>query len=181
MAEHRDQKEQSTLMAHLTACSKCSEVLAGLTRVIDLMRTDDSESAPRDALAYATAIFQRTKPSSVLRRIVAVLSFDSTSSVPEFGMRSARSAGQQILFTAEDVDIDLRVLAQADNWVVSGQLLGSTCTDARVELTGLDNQVSTLLNDLCEFNLAPVTAGTYQLSLRLADREIEIQNLRLGV
>jgi len=180
-AEGRGEKEQSKMNAHLTACSQCSEALDRLTHVIELMRTDDSESAPRDALAYARAIFQRTPASSILRRIVAALSFDSATAAPEFGMRSAQSTSHQLLFTAEEVDIDVRVLAQADNWVVSGQILGSSCAEGRVELTGAEKQVSAPLNDLCEFNLSPVGAGVYQLSLRLPDREIEIQNLRLGV
>lgn len=148
-----------------------------------LMRTDNSTDAPRDVLTYAMNIFrgraQSTEPS-LLRRIVAALSFDSSMNMaPAFGMRSGQAASRQLLYSAEQSDIDLRISSQDDQWIVAGQLLGEDCVGGRVEMEGENGSAVTGLNDLCEFTLPPVLPGSYTLRLRFGDVEVEIPQLEL--
>jgi hypothetical protein len=52
--------------------------------------------------------------------------------------------------------------------------------EGQVELQGPTFQVQAALNELCEFTLPPVPPGTYTLSLRTPDAEIEIMGLDVG-
>lgn len=180
LAEDRTAREHN-VTAHLSDCSQCSGDLEHLAQVINLMRTDSAVDAPRDVIALATNIFRgREARPSLLRRIVAAVTFDSSSSAPAFGYRSGQSAARQILFAAEDSDIDLRLAPQADQWIVSGQVLGTACSGGEVELSAREKTTSTKLNDLCEFNLSAVPPGSYKLTMRFEDREIEIPELQIG-
>jgi hypothetical protein len=105
---------------------------------------------------------------SLLRRVVAALSFDSMQPGLAYGVRSGQAAARQMLYSAGDNDLDLRVQPVGDAWVVSGQVLGA-CTGGRVELKGTDAEVSAVLNELCEFTLPGVAAGDYTLRLLLGE------------
>ncbi|HYH85081.1 MAG TPA: hypothetical protein VEX60_06325, partial [Pyrinomonadaceae bacterium] len=158
---------------------------AQLGRVTQLMRADTSEDAPRDAIFNAIGMFRARAPAvaapSILRRIVAALTFDSNALTPAFGVRSGQSAPvRQLLFSAGDFDVDLRLASGGEGWTVSGQVLGR-CEGGEVELgeAGRAARSSAALNDLCEFTLPPVPEGSYALRLRLGDTEIEIPELDL--
>ena len=178
-------EEQASARTHLAGCAHCSGQAAELTRVTGLMRADTSEDAPRDVLSDAIRMF-RTRPVAaekpgLLRRLVASLSFDSGALAPAFGVRSgAPAAARQLLFTAGDIDVDLRLAPSGEGWVVSGQLLGA-CTGGRVELLSGNNAPTSQadLNDLCEFTLPPVPEGVYTLRLLIDDAEIEVPGLSL--
>jgi anti-sigma factor RsiW len=173
--------ERADSTEHISACSRCGSELQRLGQLISAMRTDTSEDAPRDVLALAVNIFrQREAQPSLLRRIVAALSFDSCALAPAFGVRSGQSAARQLLFAAEDNDLDLRLLPQGEEWVIAGQVLGSSCAGGHVELQGETASAVAELNDLCEFKLSAVPSGSYRLRLRLADVEVEVQHLELG-
>jgi anti-sigma factor RsiW len=175
-------EERERVRAHLDACQQCSGQLATLDQVINLMRTDMSEDAPRDAQAYAVGLFRaraaRRQPSPV-ERVLAALSFDSLRAAPAFGVRSGQAAARQLLYSAGEHDLDLRIVQSGDKWVVSGQVLGQ-CAGGRVELEGAGKTATAELNDQCEFALSPVPGGSYTLHLRLADAEIEVPEIILG-
>jgi hypothetical protein len=147
------------------------------------MRTDTAPDAPRDVRAFAVSLFSRGENAgepSLLRRIVAALSFDSTSNpAPAFGVRSGYATSRQLLYSAEENDIDLRITPEKENWIVAGQVLGEGCVGGRVELEGATERVEAGLNELCEFTLPPVSAGSYTLRLRLGNAEVEIPRLEL--
>lgn len=175
--------ERAASMAHLSGCADCTQQLEQLGQVLTLMRTDTATDAPRDILAYAVSLFTRRESAaepSLLRRIVAALSFDSSANLaPAFGVRSGHAASRQLLYSAEGNDIDLRITAEAENWIVAGQVLGEDCGGGRIEIEGEGELASADLNELCEFTLPPVSAGSYTLRLRLADAEVEIPRLEL--
>jgi hypothetical protein len=184
LAESRASADERAASAlHLSSCSHCAGELQRLEQVMELMRTDTSADAPRDVLAYAMNIFRGREQSterSLLRRIVAAVSFDSRLDIaPAFGVRSGQATTRQLLFSAEENDIDLRISSQDDQWMVAGQLLGRGCVGGRVELAGENGSAEAGLNDLCEFTLPPVSAGSYTLRLRISDAEIEIPQLEL--
>jgi anti-sigma factor RsiW len=172
--------------AHIADCRRCSAQAAELERVTALMRADTSEDAPRDLVFGAIRLFHSRSTESapgLLRRLVAALTFDSSTRTPAFGVRSGQAApARQLLFGAGDFDVDLRLAAGEEGWTVSGQVLGP-CEGGRVEAFahGAPEEAAARasLNDLCEFTLPPVPEGTYALRLRLNDTEIEIPELSL--
>ena len=171
---------------HLAACPRCSAQAEELGRVTALMRADTSVDAPRDLVFNAIKLFHSRRTESapgLLRRLVAALTFDSSTRTPAFGVRSGQAApARQLLFGAGDFDVDLRLAAGEEGWTVSGQVLGP-CEGGRVEAFAPgaheESVARTSLNDLCEFTLPPVPEGVYALRLRLNDTEIEIPELSL--
>jgi hypothetical protein len=173
---------RSAAASHLADCSVCAQQLDRLGHVFELMRTDTSTDAPRDVLAYAVNIFRPAESSqpSILRRLVAALSFDSSSNpAPAFGVRAGQATSRQLLYTAEENDIDIRITSEGESWIVAGQVLGEGCVGGRIEIEGEGELATADLNDLCEFTLPPVPAGSYAVRLRLGSAEVEIPKLEL--
>jgi hypothetical protein len=177
--------ERTASMAHLSSCAVCGQKVERVEQLLALMKTDTATDAPRDVIAYALNIFsghENSREPSLLKRIVAALSFDSSSNLaPAFGVRSGQTTSRQLLYSAEENDIDLRITPERENWIVAGQVLGEDCVGGRIELEGRSGELTGAdLNDLCEFILPPVPAGSYSVRLRLGNVEVEIPQLELG-
>ena len=179
-------EEAAEERAHLADCTSCSAQAAQLGHLAALMRADTSEDAPPELVASVVRMFrarhaQGTEPG-LLRRLVAALTFDSSSLQPAFGVRSGQAApARQLLFSAGDLDVDLRLAPGSEGWTVSGQVLGA-CKGGEVELIDAEGSTAAraTLNELCEFTLLPPTPdGTYALRLRLDEAEVEIPELSL--
>jgi anti-sigma factor RsiW len=174
--------------AHLSACTRCAAESERLGRLASLMRADTSEDAPPELLAGVVRMFRAHRATAesaapgLLRRLVAALTFDSSGLRPAFGVRSGQPASaRQLLFSAGDFDVDLRLAPGTEGWTVSGQVLGP-CRGGEVEAVAADGSTvaRAVLNDLCEFTLLPpIAEGTYTLRLRLEETEIEIPELSL--
>jgi len=168
--------------AHLADCADCAGQAAQLARLTSLMRADVSEDAPRDVLMNAIALFRARRAEGapgLLRRVVAALTFDSSTLTPAFGVRSGQAApARQLLFSAGDFDVDLRLAPGGEGWTVSGQVLGP-CGGGEVEVAAGGRHERAGLNDLCEFTLPPVPEGVYTLRLRVGEVEVEIPELSL--
>ena len=175
--------ERAAAEAHVSECARCSAQLARVEHTINLMRTDEAEDAPRDVLFSVVNLFNSraaARQPSLVRRVLAALSFDSTQQAAAYGVRSGQAAARQMLYSAGENDLDVRVQPSGEAWIVSGQVLGE-CAGGRVELVGAAAEVSGELNELCEFTLPAVTSGSYRLCLRLRDAEVEVPELQLGV
>lgn len=187
LAEGRLSREDAAEeRAHLADCKNCSAQAAQLGHLTALMRADASEDAPPELVASVVRMFRgrhvHVEERSLLRRLVAALTFDSSSLQPAFGVRSGQAApARQMLFSAGDLDVDLRLAPGGEGWTVSGQVLGP-CKGGEVELVDAKGSTAAraTLNELCEFTLLPPTAdGTYALRLRLDGTEVEIPELSL--
>lgn len=170
-------------MAHISSCSVCAEKFRRLEEVVGLMTTDRSADPPRDVIAYAMNLFSgraKTPKQSLKRRILAALSFDSNlNQAPAFGVRSVQTGSRQLIYSAEENDIDLRIMAHEDMWVVAGQVLREDCAGGRVEIEGLGGSSAAPLNELCEFTLPAVPSGNYVIRVHVADVEVELPQLEL--
>lgn len=173
--------ERAAAETHVSGCQRCSEQFARVEQTINLMRTDAAEDAPRGVMASVMGLFNaraaESQPSLV-RRVLAALNFDSTQNALAHGVRSGQATARQMLYSAGDNDLDLRVTPSGETWVVSGQVLGE-CAGGHVELKGADAEAAADLNELCEFSLPPVPSGSYTLRLRLNDVEVEVPELQL--
>ena len=173
-------EERDQWLIHLAACAGCAAQGARLAELLRVMRADRSEDAPRDLIYHAVKLFgQRAlaKPS-VVRRVLAALSYDSRDLSPAMGVRSGQPRTRQLLYQAGENDLDLRIRPEGEGWVVSGQVLGQ-CEGGRIELAGRGGEARAWLNEMCEFRLGAVPAGSYRLRLHLSEREIEISELEL--
>lgn len=168
-------------LTHLAACRQCAGELSRLERVIGEMRADEMEDAPAYAFERARGLLRMkvSPPASVLKRVMAALKFDSLQSSRAFAVRSVAAAERQLLFSAGANDLHIQIKQVEEQWVVSGQVLGP-CEGGEVELAGAKATTSTRLNELCEFALNAVPEGTYVLTVRMTDIELQIPDLNLG-
>ena len=182
-------EERADADAHLGTCAHCSGQAEELRRLTHLMRADDSVDAPRDLVTNAVRMFRSPaveRAPGLLRRVLATLSFDSSALTPAFGVRSGQTApARQMLFSAGGFDIDLRLAEGGDGWTISGQVLGPCDGGGRVEVFDagdVDRKpvAAADLNDLCEFTLPPVPAGSYTLRLLMSAVEVDIPGLDLN-
>jgi hypothetical protein len=142
------------------------------------MKTDTGPDAPRDLLHSAINIFSPEKRSP-LRHIIAILTFDSRVAGPAYGIRSLRSSSRQLLYSAQDTDLDLRVTVQNDECIVTGQVIRADCVNGQVEISGDAGSATASLNEVCEFTLPAIPLGNYALRINMPDVQIEIPELEL--
>ena len=181
IAEDRPTGEaRQAAMTHISTCSTCRDALDHLQQLILMMRSDRTIDAPRDVLSAAVNIFSQERRSS-LRRIIALLIFDSRNAGPAFGMRSLPTSSRQLLYSAEETDLDLRIMVENDECIIAGQVIGEGCAEGHVEISGVAGRSEATLNDVGEFTLPPIPVGNYSLTVRMLDREIEIPELELKV
>lgn len=119
-----------------------------------------------------------------VKRIVATLTFDSWAQpATALGVRGVRAGTRQMLFSAAGRDVDLRTKPSAGAFSISGQVLGPDYF-GRIEVSS-DTGADTIsprfadLDDLGEFRLDGLPAGTYTLTLRVHDAEIELPAITL--
>src|SRR5262249_22520741 len=131
LAEER-KATSAAAQEHLANCLSCASELQSLRNTISLMRSDTTEDAPKPLIEHARNLFRAgvaaAREPSLLRLVVAALTFDSLTAAPVFGLRSQTSAGRQLIYSAETADIDVRVSRNNEEWQVAGQVLGSDCT-----------------------------------------------------
>jgi anti-sigma factor RsiW len=187
LAEGRLSPEEAAReRAHLDDCTRCAGQAAQLGHLAALMRADASEDAPPAVVESVVRMFRARRAGTapepgLLRRLVAALAFDSSSLTPAFGVRSGQAApARQLLFSAGDLDVDLRLAEGPEGWTVSGQVLGP-CKGGEVELVaaGGSSAARAALNEMCEFTLRPVPEGAYTVRLRFDETEVEIPELSL--
>jgi hypothetical protein len=84
------------------------------------------------------------------------------------------------MFDAEGFNLDLRILRAGSQWLVFGQVFGAVGS-GQVMLQGPAGEAQADLNDLSEFRLPPVPAGSYDLILYLESADVEIVGLEVGI
>jgi hypothetical protein len=165
-------------VAHISSCSDCVDTLRQLQQVILTMKSDTSKDAPRDLLQSAINIFSPEK-RTILRHIIGILTFDSRVAGPAYGIRSLRSASRQLLYSAQETDLDLRVTVQNDECIVAGQVIRADYVSGLVEISGDAGSATASLNEVCEFTLPAIPLGNYALKIKMPDVQIEIPELEL--
>jgi hypothetical protein len=166
-------------VAHISSCSECVDTLRRLQELVLMMQSDTAKDAPRDLLQSAIDIFSPERQSPPLRHIIAILTFDSRQAGPAFGVRSLRSTSRQLLYSAQETDLDLRITVQNDECIVAGQVIRDGCVSGVVEISGDAGSAAANLNEVCEFTLPAIPLGNYSLRLKMPDVQIEIPELAL--
>lgn len=148
------------------------------------MQTDDSVDAPADSIKWAKGIFLTRSVEerpSLLQRIVAILQSEIGPGVPAFGERSASAAGvRQLLYSAGDAAIDLRITGKGKKFNVSGQVIGENFEGAEVTLSGAMADHSAVTNEFGDFEIQSVVSGIYELTVKGTEIEIFIDSVEIA-
>jgi len=172
--------------SHMAVCTRCARQLAELERlIITRIRTAASQDAPSSIIDRAVRMFRSKKTrlptaSDSIRRVLAVLHFDSAVLAPTFGVRSGRPGARQLLLSTDTNEIDLRIEPAKQAWTLSGQILGNSPAVGGAVLEGAVGKSEAPINEQTEFVFTSVQAGTYRLTLKLTKAEIEIKDVRVG-
>jgi hypothetical protein len=162
--------------AHIATCTSCLNQLQDWQRIRALLKRENLEDAPRPVTVLANSIFEAPAARRPLREVIASIVFDSLSQPALAGARGA-SAARQLLLTAEDVDIHLRVWTLGTERRIAGQILSRDksmdVVGARLHLLNEGKRIGTAeANRFGEFEFDEVVEGALDL-------EIELPQLRI--
>lgn len=155
-----------------------------INKIVYLMQTDKSADASADSIQWSKNLFRArtTEPKkSLVQKVLAVLQMDLSPDKAVFGERSA-SASQvrQMLFSAGDNSIDLRITQVNKRFTIAGQILGEGFTEAEIKLTNTKKTFIQKTNELGEFTFENISKDKYTLSLALNNKEIVIENIEIS-
>jgi len=174
-------EEKAKALFHLSGCDRCSRLKERIERTIELARDDNTEEAPEYAISRAVGLLRsRTDQSRpVLRRSLAILSFDSLELAPAVGVRAGEALERQVVFTAGENTVHMQIASVRERCAVFGQLLGVR-TSGDVEAIGTSESVKAEIDEAGEFVFPSLPSGEYTFIVRLSDGEVEISGLKLG-
>jgi hypothetical protein len=158
----------------------------------DLRRSRTLQDAPELLIQRAIDLWQHkplikaAESGGALKRVLAALRFDSRATPAlALGLRSAAaSETQQLLFSADGHDIDLRITPVTTQdgeraWEVRGQVFGPSA-EGTVELASGEVSAFQAWDELGEFCFDAVGSGQWRAVLRGAAVEIETPLFELG-
>lgn len=175
--------EKAAIDVHLASCTRCHQATMRIERMVAAMRHDESVDAPPAIIARAVALFRSraVEPApSPLQRLVAILSFENRAMTPAFGLRSSGGSERQLIFTAGEYDVDLRMAVGEAGWFVSGQLLGAAAGSGVATLANDASTQTVPMSESLTFAFSPVAAGRYALTLRFDAIELLIEAIDVG-
>lgn len=193
-----EEEESGWLQAHLqSGCSRCQKGLEWLRKVVTVMQRDDSAKPPSWIVRHAAKLFSEPRPASapslpllsriLLARTAARLVYDSHLAMPVAGVRGVNSQSRQLLYKADDLDVDLQIHAgdaQGKSTLV-GQILpadGALASVSEAEVQLVDSRMRVLkgtADSFGQFTFEPLSAGSYDLRIRVRDREVEVTGISL--
>ncbi len=154
-----------------------------LNKITQLMQADDSTDAPADSILWSKNLFRAraVAKQSLVQKVLAVLQIDLMPNRAVFGERSASAAAvRQMLFSAGEYKIDLRIAKVNKGFKVSGQILGDDFSGAPVMLFNDGKNFTVKSNELGEFAFEKISKDKYTLSLIFKSTEIVIENIEIG-
>ena len=184
-----DAATAQAVAAHLrSGCAKCSADLAWYESFVRVTAGDDSIEPPPWVVNRAIKIFdgkQRRSPlANRLGSIIATLIYDSYSRPSLAGARATETDHHQLLYRAEDYNIDLLLAASGEGTNITGQILReSEClfeSAAHLELELLregERLDKTRTNEVGEFTITAPDSGTYDLRVQAGELSITIVGL----
>jgi hypothetical protein len=131
----------------------------------------DLADAPEAAIRRAEAVWPRAP--GLLARVQALLTIDSwTTPLP--ALRSSRRASRQLLFTAGERDIEVRIIAAPQGWTLEGQVLGPA--DGAVLRLSLSGEPAGVveLDELGAFCIEGLSEGQYTIVLYCGTERVEL-------
>ena len=179
-------EERGKIDAHLaTPCWQCGRRLALLRTVLQSVAGDRTVAPPEAILKRAVDVGRgrretpRRKP---WMRVIAALNFDSRLQLSSAATRGATRV-RQMLFTTEQVDIDLQIKpGRADNDLLGQMLSTRHSGEILPAFVSLQNSAGVSLratetDPLGQFAFRQIPSGTYNLVFDLENQEVAITGL----
>lgn len=168
----------TTIDQHLASCAYCTREVAQITRLLTMLETS-LETPPATAVR---GVIDLVRPAPAApswgERLVALLKVDSSQGGLVYGLRAGQAVGRQLLYSAGDYEIDLRLRPDFNQVMLDGQVLGAV-EAGQVQLQSDQHSTSAPINALGEFSLRAIPHGTYTLTLRFDASEIQVEELDL--
>lgn len=147
---------------HLSDCTKCSAVYQKLSDFFDHSRRVKAERVPQATTAHLLNIFRPLPKRSPEKPAAAFLVFDDwTSIVYE---RHSGIDTRQLLYRVGEYEVDLRLEFVEDRCLLTGQVLPDA-PGARVDVVGTNGDFSSVLTELSEFDVGPLSQGIYEITI----------------
>jgi hypothetical protein len=162
--------------SHILTCAGCGNQLKAWQEIRNLLHRHNLESAPAPVLHAAGAIFEPQAEKKSLREAIASVLFDSFSQPALAGARGS-AAARQLLLSAEEFDVHLRISIVGTERRIAGQILSrgkdTDAAGAHLHLIQKGKRIETAEADrFGEFEFQEVTEGPLEL-------EIELRHLRI--
>jgi hypothetical protein len=180
--------DRTKLEKHLgQPCQKCSVKISRLRSVLAITAEDRTIAPTPDVLNRAFALYQKQVSSPILPhlRILAALQFDSRLQLSPAAFRGVTRA-RQLLFTAQQLDIDLQLTPEHGEYNLVGQILGpQQAEDQSLAFVSLQNKTGQLLKGTetdshGQFTFRQILPGSYDLIFDLGSQEIDILDLEFS-
>ena len=147
----------------------------------DAERRINRRARRRDPVVEKSVSRARPRTANIFaRKVLAVLQTDLSPNRAAFGERSASvSAARQMLFSADENAVDLRISKTGKKLKMRGQILGEGFARCAIKLTGENASFETRADELSEFSFSEIPSGRYDLILRSGESEILVKSLEL--
>lgn len=180
--------EKTEVDKHLSLpCPVCKNKVAQLHTIFNMTARDKTVAPPANVLSRAIAIHRKQKntlPHPILRAL-ATLQFDSRLQLSAMASRGAART-HQMLYTAQHVDIDLKITPEHGEHSLVGQVLADEKTDdLSTAFVTLQNKTGGMLqgvetDSFGQFTFRQVPSGIYDLVFDLGAQEVSINSLELS-
>lgn len=180
--------EHAKVEEHLSVpCRACKRKVEQLRTVFHAAAADRTIAPPAEALNRAIAIYrerEKARPNPILRAL-ATLRFDSRL---QFSATTSRGAARthQMLYSAQHVDIDLKITPEHGEHNLIGQILAEEKPDREsIAFVTLQNEAGEILkgvetDSFGQFIFRQVPSGIYGLVFDLGSQEVSIASLELN-
>jgi hypothetical protein len=182
-----DPAAKSAIEVHLSAgCGNCEKNRQWLSGLLDVTAKDDSFEFSEETIQWSVAQFKVLSGMTKERRsLLSRLIFDSFRPALAADVRAAAPllSGRQLLFEAEDYEVDLRVEPQDESttFLVVGQIVNtrSSVDVARVsvELVAAQEKKKTETDARGMFRFRGVAVGDYDLIINLSEGDLLIHGI----
>jgi hypothetical protein len=175
--------EEREVSGHLRVCAECAARAAQLESFFRYVKADKNPEVSQADTAALLNIFRPKKKVSAaagdskIKRLLASLVFDDWQTVLQ--ERLVFSESRQLLYRAEQFEIDLRLHFAGGSCQVSGQVFPDCASSASAELFSARTSEKVFLNDCGEFVFPALKEGIYNFRLDSGETTIEIENLSL--
>jgi hypothetical protein len=179
------ESEQAAIESHLAEpCERCRQNAQRAGELLAVFAQPDwTVAPPAEVLQRAVSAFTIRPPRPALLRVVANLLFDNFRQAPLGAVRGA-TRSRQLLFSADDVDVDLQITAERQGATLLGQVLSNQSAAFEavpiVRLYRRGEVVHAAASDARgQFAFRSIAPGTYDLGVMLLQREVVMEGLEL--
>jgi hypothetical protein len=184
---HLPAEARSAAEAHLNEpCEACQRRRVLLQTALHAAAADHTESPPASVLKQAIDIpltHSKTTQTGLLTRLMAALTFDSHLQLSSALTRGA-ARERQMLFSADQVDIDLQIKSVREGHDLIGQVLTETASGNAHAFVSLQKNSGQLLKateaDLKgQFFFRGIPTGVYDLIFDLEHQEVAVMGIEV--